>query len=123
MVPSFMCQVMIMRKTSQSQRGEIVLNNLLIGDYTVTEKGAPHGYLLNTSTYSTTLKAGDTSVITITDEAPTGQITIKKSDTTGIVQGEASLEGAEYTVYDLNKKEVGKIITNQEGDIVWIIYH
>lgn len=97
-------------------KGEIVLNNLLIGDYTVTEKGAPYGYLLNTSTYSTTIKAGDTSVITITDEAPTGQITIKKSDTTGIVQGEASLEGAEYTVYDLNKKEVGKIITNQEGD-------
>lgn len=97
-------------------KGEIVLNNLLIGDYTVTEKGAPYGYLLNTSTYSTTIKAGDTSVITITDEAPTGQITIKKSDTTGIVQGEASLEGAEYTVYDFNKKEVGKIITNQEGD-------
>ena len=97
-------------------KGEIVLNNLLIGDYTVTEKSAPHGYLLNTSTYSTTIKAGDTSVITITDEAPTGQITIKKSDTTGIVQGEASLEGAEYTVYDLNKKEVGKIITDQEGD-------
>ena len=96
--------------------GEIVLNNLLIGDYTVTEKSAPHGYLINTSTYSTTIKPQDTSVITIADEAPTGQITIKKSDTTGIVQGEASLEGAEYTIYDLNKKEVGKIITDKEGN-------
>ena len=47
--------------------GEIVLNNLLIGDYTVTEKGAPYGYLLNTSTYSTTIKAGASSVIVITD--------------------------------------------------------
>lgn len=96
--------------------GEIVLNNLLVGEYTIVEKGAPHGYLLNTSTYSAAVKAGETSVITITDEAPTGQITIKKSDTTGIVQGEASLEGAEYTVYDINKKEIGKIITDQEGN-------
>ena len=95
--------------------GEIVLDNLLVGEYTITEKGAPYGYLVNTSTFSTTVNPGQTSEITITDEAPTGRIQIKKTDADGITQGEASLEGAEYTVYDSQKKEVGKITTDKEG--------
>lgn len=95
--------------------GEIVLDNLLVGEYTITEKGAPYGYLVNTSTFSTTVNPGQTSEITITDEAPTGRIQIKKTDADGIIQGEASLEGAEYTVYDSEKKEVGKITTDKEG--------
>lgn len=95
--------------------GEIVLDNLLVGEYTITEKNAPHGYLVNTATFSTTVKPGETSEVTITDEAPTGQILIKKSDADGIVQGEASLEGAEYTVYNSENKEVGKIMTDKTG--------
>lgn len=95
--------------------GEIVLDNLLVGEYTITEKNAPHGYLVNTATFSTTVKPGKTSEVTITDEAPTGQILIKKSDADGLVQGEASLEGAEYTVYNSENKEVGKIMTDKTG--------
>ncbi|WP_295287885.1 SpaA isopeptide-forming pilin-related protein [uncultured Catenibacterium sp.] len=95
--------------------GEIVLDNLLVGEYTITEKGAPFGYLVNTSTFSTTVNSGQTSEVTITDEAPTGRILVKKTDADGIIQGEASLEGAEYTVYDSQKKEVGKITTDKEG--------
>lgn len=95
--------------------GEIVLDNLLVGEYTITEKNAPHGYLANTATFSTTVKPGETSEVTITDEAPTGQILIKKSDADGLVQGEASLEGAEYTVYNSENKEVGKIMTDKTG--------
>lgn len=95
--------------------GEIVLDNLLVGEYTITEKNAPHGYLVNTATFSTTVNPGETSEVTITDEAPTGQIFIKKSDADGLVQGEASLEGAEYTVYNSENKEVGKIMTDKTG--------
>ena len=95
--------------------GEIVLDNLLVGEYTITEKGAPFGYLVNTSTFSTTVNPGQTSEVTITDEAPTGRILVKKTDADGIIQGEASLEGAEYTVYDSQKKEVGKITTDKDG--------
>lgn len=95
--------------------GEIVLDNLLVGEYTITEKNAPHGYLVNTATFSTTVNSGETSEVTITDEAPTGQILIKKSDADGLVQGEASLEGAEYTVYNSENKEVGKIMTDKTG--------
>ena len=66
--------------------GEITVNELPIGEYTIT------------------------------DEAPTGKISIKKSDSKGNVQGEASLEGAEYTVYSADGQEVGKITTDKDGN-------
>lgn len=96
--------------------GEITVNELPIGDYTVTEKTAPNGYLVNVAPFKTTVSANQTAETTITDEAPTGKISIKKSDSKGNVQGEASLEGAEYTVYSADGQEVGKITTDKDGN-------
>lgn len=96
--------------------GEITVNELPIGDYTVTEKTAPNGYLVNVAPFRTTVSANHTAETTITDEAPTGKISIKKSDSKGNVQGEASLEGAEYTVYGADGQEVGKITTDKDGN-------
>ena len=96
--------------------GEITVNELPAGDYTITEKTAPNGYLVNVSPFKTTVVAGQTVETTITDEAPTGKISIKKSDSKGNVQGEASLEGAEYTVYGADGQEVGKITTDKDGN-------
>ena len=96
--------------------GEITVNELPIGDYTVTEKTAPNGYLVNVAPFKTTVSANQTAETTITDEAPTGKISIKKSDSKGNVQGEASLEGAEYTVYGADSQEVGKITTDKDGN-------
>lgn len=96
--------------------GEITVNELPIGDYTVTEKTAPNGYLVNVAPFKATVSAGQTAETTITDEAPTGKISIKKSDSKGNVQGEASLEGAEYTVYGADGQEVGKITTDKDGN-------
>lgn len=96
--------------------GEITVNELPIGDYTVTEKTAPNGYLVNVAPFKTTVVAGQTVETTITDEAPTGKIYITKSDSKGNVQGEASLEGAEYTVYGADGQEVGKITTDKDGN-------
>lgn len=96
--------------------GEITVNDLTIGDYTITEKTAPNGYLVNVAPFKTTVVAGQTAETTITDEAPTGKISIKKSDSKGNVQGEASLEGAEYTVYGADGQEVGKITTDKDGN-------
>lgn len=96
--------------------GEITVNELPIGDYTVTEKTAPNGYLVNVAPFKTTVSANQTAETTITDEAPTGKISIKKSDSKGNVQGEASLEGAEYTVYGADGQEVGKITTDKDGN-------
>ena len=96
--------------------GEITVNDLTIGDYTITEKTAPNGYLVNVAPFKTTVSANQTAEITITDEAPTGKISIRKSDSKGNVQGEASLEGAEYTVYGADSQEVGKITTDKDGN-------
>ena len=96
--------------------GEITVNELPIGDYTVTEKTAPNGYLVNVAPFKATVSAGQTAETTITDEAPTGKISIRKSDSKGNVQGEASLEGAEYTVYGADSQEVGKITTDKDGN-------
>ena len=96
--------------------GEITVNELPIGDYTVTEKTAPNGYLVNVAPFKTTVSANQTAETTITDEAPTGKISINKSDSKGNVQGEASLEGAEYTVYSADGQEVGKITTDKDGN-------
>lgn len=96
--------------------GENTVNELPIGDYTVTEKTAPNGYLVNVAPFKTTVSANHTAETTITDEAPTGKISIKKSDSKGNVQGEASLEGAEYTVYGADGQEVGKITTDKDGN-------
>lgn len=96
--------------------GEITVNELPAGDYTITEKTAPNGYLVNVAPFKTTVVAGQTVETTITDEAPTGKISIKKSDSKGNVQGEASLEGAEYTIYGADGQEVGKITTDKDGN-------
>lgn len=98
------------------ENGEITVNELPAGDYTVTEKTAPNGYLVNVAPFKTTVVAGQTAETTITDEAPTGKISIKKSDSKGNIQGEASLEGAEYTVYSADGQEVGKITTDKDGN-------
>lgn len=97
-------------------KGEITVNDLTVGDYTITEKTAPNGYLVNVAPFKTTVSANQTAETTITDEAPTGKISIKKSDSKGNVQGEASLEGAEYTVYGADGQEVGKITTDKDGN-------
>lgn len=96
--------------------GEITVNDLTIGNYTITEKTAPNGYLVNVAPFKTTVSANQTAETTITDEAPTGKISIRKSDSKGNVQGEASLEGAEYTVYGADSQEVGKITTDKDGN-------
>ena len=96
--------------------GEITVNDLTIGDYTITEKTAPNGYLVNVAPFKTTVVAGQIAETTITDEAPTGKISIKKSDSKGNIQGEASLEGAEYTVYGPDGQDVGKITTDKDGN-------
>lgn len=98
------------------ENGEITVNELPAGDYTITEKTAPNGYLVNVAPFKTTVVAGQTAETTITDEAPTGKISIKKSDSEGNIQGEASLEGAEYTVYGADGQEVGKITTDKDGN-------
>lgn len=102
--------------------GKITLEKLKKGIYTVKEKKAPDGYLLDTKAYNVEVIPIQTVNQDITNEEPTGTITIiKKDKETGVTpQGDAKLKGAVYEVYaaeDIyNKAKTKKFYSN--GDLV-----
>jgi len=59
--------------------GKVLLEKLKIGTYSVKEKTAPIGYLLNTNTYNAQVKAGETARLKIINEKPTGTLVVNKT--------------------------------------------
>lgn len=59
--------------------GKVLLEKLKIGTYSVKEKTAPTGYLLNTNTYNVQVKAGETTSLKIANEKPTGTLVVNKT--------------------------------------------
>ena len=59
--------------------GKVLLEKLKIGTYSVKEKTAPIGYLLNTNTYNALVKAGETASLKIKNEKPTGTLVVNKT--------------------------------------------
>ncbi len=91
--------------------GEIVIQDLKAGIYTIKEVSAPHGYLIDTKSYNVEVKPSETVNKTIPNDEPTGELTIEKTDKqTGNQNradgtshhGDATLEGAVYTLYAKN---------------------
>ena len=118
--------------------GKIILEKIRKGIYLVKEKFSPEGYLLNTETYKVEVKPNQTATQAIVNDEPTGEIEITKIDIeTGnknrvdgtSYHGDASIKGAEYTLYaseDIyNKKgtikyfskdeEIAKFTFNEKG--------
>ena len=60
------------------KNGKITVEKLKRGTYTIKEKSAPTGYLVNTETYQVEVKPSQTSTKTITDTEPTGKIVLYK---------------------------------------------
>lgn len=102
--------------------GKITLEKLKKGTYVVKEKQAPEGYLLDAKSYNVEVIPNQTVNQDITNEEPTGTITIIKKDkeTGSMPQGDAKLKGAVYEVYateDIyNKARTKKFYSN--GDLV-----
>ena len=86
------------------KNGKITVEKLKRGTYTIKEKSAPTGYLVNTETYQVEVKPSQTSTKTITDTEPTGKILIYK-----VSDNNDKLEGAKFKVTAAEK------ITNKAG--------
>ncbi|EAC3748289.1 hypothetical protein IT72_14130 [Listeria monocytogenes] len=82
--------------------GTITAKDLLMGDYTVVETKAPAGYTIDKTPRKVTVKAAETTLLNVTNKAISFQVRVKKADTeTGdTAQGDASLVGAKYGVYE-----------------------
>lgn len=75
--------------------------SLSVGNYTIKEISAPKGYVLDKTSYNANVSSNQTVTVNVTDK-PTNDplgIEIEKVDSdVQKVQGDASLEGAEFTV-------------------------
>ncbi|MDR0287134.1 MAG: hypothetical protein LBI03_05430, partial [Clostridiales bacterium] len=87
--------------------GLAVSKDLPLGEFTISEKSAPFGFVLNVNNYSTKLSysgqdvTGVFSDVSIPEQPQTGTITVTKYDiATGTrAQGNATLNGAVFEVY------------------------
>ncbi len=100
--------------------GKIKLEKIKKGTYTIKEKSVGEGYLLNTETYTVQVNPNQTTTQAIVNQEPTGEIALTKIDIkTGNTNrvdgtshhGDASIKGAEYTLYAKND------IYNKKGTI------
>ena len=84
--------------------GKITIDKLRKGTYTIKEKSAPEGYLLNTDTYSVEVKPAQTSSKAINNCEPTGKIVLYK-----VSENNDKIVGAKFKVTAAEK------ITNKAG--------
>ena len=109
------------------KNGKITLEKIKKGTYTIKEKTAPTGYLLNTQTYTVQVNSNETAKQAIINNEPTGEITINKEDSelknskridATIHHGDVNIAGAEYTLYadeDIyNKSKTVKYFSKDE---------
>lgn len=82
--------------------GTITAKNLLMGDYYVVETKAPAGYTIDNSVRKVTVKAAETTLLNVTNQAVSFQVKVKKADseTGDTAQGDATLVGAKYGIYE-----------------------
>lgn len=94
--------------------GKAQTDELPLGKYTVKETTAPYGYIINDTVYNANLQYSGKTVsivyddVTVPNTPQTGTIKITKhdSETDDTPQGDASLQGAVFAIY------------NAEGDLI-----
>ncbi|MBR4261095.1 MAG: hypothetical protein IKQ33_03990 [Clostridia bacterium] len=78
------------------KNGKITLEKIKKGTYTIKEKSAPNGYLIDTETYTAEVKPGQTTTQTIINKEPTGNFELVKKNSTKT----ANLQGAQYRIWN-----------------------
>ncbi|MCW6682205.1 SpaA isopeptide-forming pilin-related protein [Aerococcaceae bacterium NML160702] len=99
------------------QDGKLTFTELLEGLYSVREKDAPQGYVLNTEVKSVNVTAGQQAVVDFVNQVQKGLIEIAKvsrKNGTKMINESYSLAGAEFGVFS-NGYLVSKIVTDETG--------
>ena len=90
---------------------------LELGTYTIKEIEAPTGYLLDTNTYTAVVESSDIINITVKENVVEGKIKITKQDSdnkTCKAQGDATLIGAKFGVYNKNSQLVDTLVIGDD---------
>ncbi|MCW6677160.1 SpaA isopeptide-forming pilin-related protein [Aerococcaceae bacterium NML180378] len=99
------------------QDGKLTFTELLEGLYSVREKDAPQGYVLNTEVKSVNVTAGQQAVVDFVNQVQKGLIEIAKvsrKNGTVMINERYSLAGAEFGVFK-GTEQIGTIITDEAG--------
>ncbi|MEK5495092.1 SpaA isopeptide-forming pilin-related protein [Paenibacillus sp. FSL R7-0297] len=100
-----------------SANGEIVFNNLRLGDYTLKETEAPTGYELDETVRNVQIDSKVQQVLpSIPNKATTGSLKLIKVDA---ADGTKKLAGAKFELYNSSNTVVAAGTTNANGEIVF----
>lgn len=101
--------------------GKITIEKLRKGTYTITEKSAPNGYLLNTQAYNVEVQVNQTASKAIVNEEPTGTIqVIKKSEQGDLIKDTVFKVTANEDIKNVAKTKTyytnGQVVANIKTD-------
>lgn len=99
-------------KDVEVKNGKIILENIKKGTYTIKEKTAPKGYLLDNQTYIVEVTVNGTSTQAIVNKEPTGNFELVKKN----ADKSANLSGAEYRIWNDGYDKT--FTTDENGKIV-----
>lgn len=91
--------------------GQITIDNLEPGIYSVQEISAPEGYILNRNEYHVELFPGKTSQLVVSNEAKPDLLIVKQDAATG-----ERLAGASFTVRKADSETVTTVTTDENGE-------
>ncbi len=100
------------REITTGSDGYATWNDLLVDTrVTIQEIKAPHGYILNATPQTVTIKANETTTVTLDNKEQLANLTVIKEDeeTGNTPQGAAQLIGAVYELTDGNGATVGQL--------------
>ncbi|MDU7905138.1 MAG: SpaA isopeptide-forming pilin-related protein, partial [Peptostreptococcaceae bacterium] len=102
-------------KAVTDKDGKVIFDNLVYGEYTYQETKAPEGYVIDNTKHAFKIET-DKQVVsqTVTNDAIKGKIEITKTDSK---DSKKVLANTEFTIFDSNKKEIAKAMTNKEGKV------